>query len=462
MNAEAVSADAPAPKDRDFRGPVIWFEIEDFLRFFDLFEHPDGIPRVNLELLPELHRIDRQAGGVRFCRLSVFTGRIEPIDFATVRAVFSDPPAADAPWRLLRRAASDPRLLPQLLAKLRRFPRYVGRLSGTIVRDVARAIARRDDFGRQVGPGDVVVCLGNSSGDSAYCRHMDSAKRAYGIRFCVLIHDIIPAVAPDLGRPQETGFQQWLADTVSICDVMFAVSAYSRATLLDYGRRQGWRVPPVEVLRLGNGFSRQPSMRAIRTALFPERFVMFVSTLNFRKNHRLLVQVWRRLVDQHGSADVPPLLFIGRLGWRAGEMLADIKADKHLDGKIIVLTDVSDSELQEAYRRCLFTLYPSLYEGWGFPVAESLGHGKFCVASNRTSLPEAGGEFADYFDPADEDDAVAKIERALFEPGYLAAREARIREAYRPPGWEDCAQRLIAALDRRFAPESAPRAVAGG
>jgi hypothetical protein len=64
-----------------------------------------------------------------------------------------------------------------------------------------------------------------------------------------------------------------------------------------------------------------------------------------------------------------------------------------------------------------------------------LAHGKFCIASNRTSIPEVSGYLVDYFDPSDEDDALAKIERPLIEPGYLAAREAQLRAEYRPePG----------------------------
>src|ERR1044071_485576 len=86
-------------------------------------------------------------------------------------------------------------------------------------------------------------------------------------------------------------------------------------------------------------------------------------------------------------------------------------------------------------RACLFTVFPSLSEGWGLPIVESLAHGKFCVASNHTSIPEAGGKLIDYFDPMDEDDALAKIERPLIEPGYLAAREAQLRAEYRARTW---------------------------
>src|SRR5262249_40993330 len=92
------------------------------------------------------------------------------------------------------------------------------------------------------------------------------------------------------------------------------------------------------------------------------------------------------------------------------------------------------------YARCLFTVYPSLYEGWGLPVAESMASGKMCVASNRTSLPEVGQHFIDYFDPSDEADAISKIDRLIFEPGYLAAREAHLKAYFRPRTWADYVQ----------------------
>jgi hypothetical protein len=63
-------------------------------------------------------------------------------------------------------------------------------------------------------------------------------------------------------------------------------------------------------------------------------------------------------------------------------------------------------------------------------------------------IPEVGGELVDYFDPSNEEDALAKIERPLIEPGYLAAREARLRVTYRPRTWADCAHALIGGLDQ--------------
>ena len=104
-------------------------------------------------------------------------------------------------------------------------------------------------------------------------------------------------------------------------------------------------------------------------------------------------------------------------------------------------------ELRQAYRSCLFTVFPSLCEGWGLPVAESLVQGKFCVASNCTSIPEVGGDLIDYFDPTDDDDALAKIERVLLDPVYLAARR-RGCEPIPAPNLADCVSALVGNLDQ--------------
>jgi glycosyltransferase involved in cell wall biosynthesis len=157
--------------------------------------------------------------------------------------------------------------------------------------------------------------------------------------------------------------------------------------------------------------------------------------------------VWRRLIARHGPEPVPALIFAGQLGWMVDDLLADLAASGYLGGKIEHRPGLSDEELDEAYRSCLFTVFPSLCEGWGLPIAESLAHGKFCVASNRTSIPEVGGDLIDYFDPSDDDDALAKIERLLFEPCYLAATQARLRAEYRPRTWADCARALVRKLD---------------
>jgi glycosyltransferase involved in cell wall biosynthesis len=179
---------------------------------------------------------------------------------------------------------------------------------------------------------------------------------------------------------------------------------------------------------------------------FPEHFVLFVSTIEIRKNHQLLIDVWQRLIEKHGWAAVPHLVFVGRAGWLVDNMMRRLEESHNLDGKVVIASGLADAELEHAYRSCRLTVFPSLSEGWGLPVAESLEHGKFCVASDRASIPEVGGDLADYFDPDDFDDALRKIERALFDAPYLALREHRIRSDFRRASWAACTDDLMAKL----------------
>jgi glycosyltransferase involved in cell wall biosynthesis len=232
---------------------------------------------------------------------------------------------------------------------------------------------------------------------------------------------------------------------------VLSVSKHSRDALIRLAAQTGWSLPPVEVVPPGAGVNdrllgREPPVpREQRQIDLPSRYVLFVSTIEIRKNHRLLVRVWRRLIERHGADAVPALIFAGQIGWLVDDLLAELAASDYLDGKIMLLPGLADDELRQAYRSSLFTVFPSLCEGWGLPIAESLMHGKFCVASNRTSIPEVGGDLIDYFDPANEDDALAKIERLLLDPGYLTAREARLQAEYRPRAWADCVQDLVGA-----------------
>jgi glycosyltransferase involved in cell wall biosynthesis len=442
--------------DRPVGQPVVWFEIEDMLRHFDHFPNPTGIQRFCLEILSEIEAHYGASGEARFCRLSLYRRRFEAIDFDRLMTAYLDPPGVDAPWHAFAWLGRPRDELVKLLRTLGRVPRYVYRIARPVLRDLLGGNGPWRRFERTVKPGDIVVSLGASWIHSRYGKRIAGLKQRHGVKFVQMIHDIIPVIGMSWVDFVGRQFPRWLDGVLPASDLILTVSNYSRSDLQEFAERTGRKLAPVEVLHLGNGFrDRRPAKETLRPVrAFPDRFVMFVSTIERRKNHAFLIGVWQRLVERHGADAVPQLVMIGRPGYMVVDFLefrTKLLACNSVDGKIAILSDISDTELQEAYRRCLFTLFPSLYEGWGSPVAESLGYGKYCIASNCTSLPEVGGEFCDYFDPTDEADAVAKIERALFEPGYLAAREARVRAEYRPPSWADCAHQMMDEV-RRLVP----------
>ena len=441
------------------RGPVVWFEVEDFLRYFDHFRNPTGLQRLPFEIFVEAERLYGGAR-VRFCRLSLYSGELIPIEFAEILEAYLHPPGARAPWQAIWAPA---RLMNEPLAMLPvivRHPAFFLGLAKTALRDLLDKGLRRRRFEAVVRRGDMVVSLGAPWGVPRHIEHIAAAKRRHGIRYAFLIHDLIPLEHPSFVDARHVAqFRDWLARALPHADAVLTVSKYSRKALLALAGKANWRLPRVAALEPGASVSDGPVAGDAGTMRFPERFVLFVSTIEIRKNHRLLVRVWRRLVERHGADAVPALIFVGQIGWRVEDLLAELAASDFLAGKIELRRGLSDAELRDAYRSCLFTVFPSLCEGWGLPVAESLAQGKFCLASNRTSIPEVGGDLVDYFDPMDEDDALAKIERALLERGYLAAREARVRAEYRPRSWADCVHALLGELagdapDRRAADEA--------
>ena len=432
------------------REPAIWFEVEDFLRYFDHFDNPTGLQRVSFEIFAEAARLYGQSGRARFCRLSVYTKKLVPIDFDVVVAAYRDPPGKTAPWTNIWAPAHIGSDLLGTAMTVLRHPRFFLRLLKTALRDVVDLVVPRRRFERHARPGDVVVSLGASWAIPGYMRHIDEAKRKLGIKFSFLLHDLIPIQNESFVEPWHVSkFRDWIGEAIPTADTIFTTTRNSRRDLLTSAGDAKDMLPPIEILQPGAGLSDRHLAGEPTTARFPERFVLFVSTIEIRKNHRLLLRVWRRLIERHGADAVPTLVFAGKIGWLVDDLMAELAASNYLDGKIRIMSGLSDADLHRAYRSCLFTVFPSLCEGWGLPVAESLIHGKLCVASNIAPCFETGGEFIDYFDPADDDDALAQIERLLTDPDRMAAMEARLRAEYRPRAWADCVHTLIGTLGNK-------------
>jgi glycosyltransferase involved in cell wall biosynthesis len=174
--------------------------------------------------------------------------------------------------------------------------------------------------------------------------------------------------------------------------------------------------------------------------------VLLVSTIEIRKNHALMFRIWRRLLRDLPAESVPTLVFAGKVGWLTADLMQQLENCDWLDGRIRFVASPSDAELARLYRGCLFTVFPSLYEGWGLPVTESLAFGKTVAASDRASIPEAGGPFCAYYDPENTGDAYAVIRRLIERTEEVAALEAKIIAEYRPPVWADSARRLYDTL----------------
>jgi glycosyltransferase involved in cell wall biosynthesis len=276
-----------------------------------------------------------------------------------------------------------------------------------------------------------------------------------------LIYDLIPQVHPEyFARDLADDFSRWLSDIVQHASRFICISRWTAADLRRFvGARDDIQIHAVAMAHEFAGFERfapvVPSSSEAREAA-REPFVLCVGTLEVRKNGAALLEAWRRLAARLGER-LPRLVFAGKQGWLIHEFKATLANDTELARRVRIVESPSDQDLAFLYQRCLFTAYPSLYEGWGLPVGEAAWFGKYVISSNATSLPEVCGELIDYFDPTSLDALCTCLARAITDPAYVRAKEEAIsRSPMRL--WSDVAtdiHRLIVMRDDATPPVAA-------
>jgi glycosyltransferase involved in cell wall biosynthesis len=299
-------------------------------------------------------------------------------------------------------------------------------------------------------PGDILLVLGSPWSHPDYAS-MIAPQRRRGLKFGLLVYDLIPLRRPEwCDRNLVRLFRAWFESVFPLCDEVFAISQATARDVEAYTRERGIALcGPVRPIPIGSVFSQpECAVAAPKARPMPEAgsYALIVSTIEARKNHMLLFRVWRKLLEECPPDQVPTLVFAGRVGWLVEDLIRQIANTDCLDGKLVVIENPTDAELVTLYRGCLFTLFPSFFEGWGLPVTESLSFGKPCLTSNSTSLPEAGGSLTRRFDPDNLNDAYAAILDVIRDPADLARWEAQVKREFRPIPWSETADALLAGL----------------
>jgi glycosyltransferase involved in cell wall biosynthesis len=303
--------------------------------------------------------------------------------------------------------------------------------------------------GRRVGLG------GSWIRNSEYIAALLALKRELGSNLTVLVHDLIQMKLAHL-YPDGIGteFEENARLVTQAADDFLVYSEFTRADLREFLIRTGEVFKKIAKFRLGDmtGLHVDDSEAGgapkseLQNRFFGRRFAIYVSTVEIRKNHALLINVWRRLVEERG-ASAPQLLFIGRSLWRGDEVVDSIRRDEKLRNFVHVLNDVDDRDLDWFYRNCTLTLYPSLYEGWGLPVAESLSYGKVCITSDRTATREIAPTLTDLVDPYDFRAWRDRIGFYLDNPAALERAEEKIRNEYREHSWNQSGREIVSIID---------------
>jgi glycosyltransferase involved in cell wall biosynthesis len=258
--------------------------------------------------------------------------------------------------------------------------------------------------------------------------------RWLGARPVFFVHDLIPITHPEFFRP--AWGRRHPARVRTMLAIGRGIIANSRDTeraLREYAEREGLACPPVVVAPLA------PSVTPVREggAAPPQPpYFVVVGTIEPRKNHLLLLHLWRRLIEQEGGA-APRLYVVGQRGWECENVVDLLERSSPLVGFVFERGGCSDAELAALLRGARALLMPSFAEGFGLPVVEALAAGVPVIASDLPAFRELAGDIPEYADPLDGARWLELVrEYARPDSARRAAQLERIR-GFRAPTWKE-------------------------
>lgn len=411
------------------RSGTVWFDYTDLIHYFEDNRVPTGIQRVQIGMFRA--SLARDSGNP--------SGRICACSFDTVRRCWVPVPEA-------------------LLASVCRAACHAGGgASGgdddawqTLTAALRQAIATSPAV--PFSTGDVLVNIGTSWWIPDYLSYVQYLQRERGVLYAPFMHDCIPLRMPETcsaGLVED--FEAWFHEAMRMADLVLANSEHTARDVAAFAKaKTGYPAEP-HVVRLDARFDDGPQPGPVASARLDaitharlaihRPFALFVATIEARKNHIFVFQCWQALIERHGDA-VPDLICVGKQGWLVEYTLNWLRVHPQLAHRIRLVGTQSDLDLAALYRTAEFSVYCSHYEGWGLPVTESLCHGRVPIVPNHSSLPEAGGPFAIYYEPESRAGFCAAVEQVM-DRATRSDLEGKIRARFKPRVWSDVLWQLI-------------------
>ena len=227
--------------------------------------------------------------------------------------------------------------------------------------------------------------------------------------FVITIHDMIPALFGDYYQPTGTELSTLAARAARI----ITVSENTRADVLRL-----LPVPPdhVSVVHHGHVVRHGPAQLPVAT---PDDYLLFTGTRRDYKNFGCLVQAFGLL-----RAEYPGLHLLCAGGGAFTEDERSLLRQAGVAGRVHQLGYLTDGQLNQLYHRARAFVFPSLYEGFGFPILEAFGQQCPAVLSNASCFPEIAQDAALYFNPYDANDLREQLDRVLYD---RALRQIMVR-----------------------------------
>ncbi len=320
------------------------------------------------------------------------------------------------------------------IAQTARFDERIARKLGSRAQHIHMSGYKRAEFTN----GDVLFIPWGEWWDENFTNYLSRSHEEKGVRLVQIIHDVGPTAYPQFFEQVAISPEVYNAKILPITDLVLANSKTTKLDLITWLQQKKLHSPKIEVFRLGDDITVKKPVKPDdevfkQSGLRGNDFLLMVGTIELKKNHLLLYYVYK-LAKVRGIK-LPKFVIAGRRGWMSDAAYALITKDPEIKDSFVFQLDKTDEELSWLYGHCLFTVLPSLYEGWGIPIAESIARGVPCLASNFGSMNEVAEGYVTRFCPVSTDECLAAMQKMLNPATLKKAREHVSK--YKQFSWDD-------------------------
>lgn len=256
----------------------------------------------------------------------------------------------------------------------------------------------------------------------------------------VTIHDLAWKYFPQSFTWFMRNFLEW--STGFAVKQASSIIAVSESTKRDIVKFYGSEGEKIKVIYHGYGNKISNLKPQILNYQLPNKYILFLSTLQPRKNLEGLIDAFRLLKSENPELE-HKLVVVGKVGWKFEKILQQINENKDF---VIYLNYVSDAERFEILKNAEVLVLPSYYEGFGMTILEAFSLGIPVAVSNVSSMPEIAKDAAVYFNPHNIQDIKNVIKILLNDKTLRQNLSQKGKERIKAFSWQNCAEETLSIL----------------
>lgn len=252
-----------------------------------------------------------------------------------------------------------------------------------------------------------------------------------------LVYDLLPLEYPEyFWKDYGNTYLERILNMGAVADMIATISNDVAVKLKDLFNHLDIPVPHIMAIPIGVESFFMRNSTYVKNKYHPKNQFVIVSTIEPRKNHLMLLEIWRDLVDKKVQ-DIPILVIIGRRGWSNSNTFDFMDRCNAIQPYVKEISDLDDKEMVRYICESKATLFPTFGEGWGLPVVESMTLGVPAICSDIGVLRESSKNMAEYIDVLDKRkwmDEIVKFSKMSLDESV--AQNSKLKD-FKPITWEE-------------------------